>query len=1178
MSLPQLIRMFTNKLIFETYKDFEGNTHISTWFKADAQNTKNSQLKAISDIFKQGKTDGKEFEETLKKASVQADEFGTSFKKAFDSHFNETTGYAGVTDGLREMNAELETATKSSKNLGKGLGDKLKNFGKTLLSGFGNMAISFAASELANLAMKGIDQLLNWDKYAAEKASASYQEYAATQMEIESINTELETTKTRMQELKGIGTLTLTEQEELNRLKETNDELERQKKIKENTAESQSAKAEKDALEAFYANRELSFDRSKNYKAMPEWLAYVMAPIGGLGFLVEPTLNAFDTGLAWRGAGNNYADAIYEYVEQANKKQKELYELQKRFDKGEFDGNEDDFQKQATDLQSAIDSYSAKLGEFSNFLQSDSIKALLENPVTEEGKAAQEYINSALDAFEGYTGNIEQRKQDILDTLQQNIVDDAKFNEIKSWVDDLSYEEIKFLFQIDDIGEMSLEELQAQLEKMTAISDADGYKAKIKTEITGDDETQAWQKNFNDFIDGLSNGDLSLLYDVIIDGNWDATAEGASKVQKEFEALKESMETISEAEKFDFTSQSEGMEKYLKALQESVSATGLSADAIKDLTQRYKVIDGFEPAKLFEKTTTGIHLNAKALKELESEYQSYQKKLIDNQLEDLVDKYNNLTDAIDNCSDASKLQQLYDQRDSMLTEIDDVAELASQYAGLTSAYNQWIESQNGANERDPYENIGKGYESVKDLINRGWVTDSDVSKYLDLLIAADQRTNDNERDFKKLTKTIEGTNFSLMDFFQYDENDKLVTDGLYNFLDTVKAKLGDEFVKIDKEGNYSFDFTGDKLDQVAKKLGTTTEFVQLLERALTESGAAVTFDSPIVEIGELKKGAKDCVEILKTLKEEGTIDFEIGDFNFHTENLDDAQSEIDKAKELLNHFTGKDGKVDLTIEGAQEAVTILETLIRQKQELDAPAIMLVDTSRLSKADQEMGNAVTSLQEFIRLSNDLAVQTEFGVDTSETQNKIKEVADKLKNLPEEVKTELQIDAAAFDSAIQNLTEGTVDINGKIVFNEEARAALQSSIASIQANNIEILAKFTPDTSELDGAVEDNEDINVNYHPNTNELPESFDDIIRSVNYVARGLEWLPKKFEPITQEVRYFQKVSAGANGTAHARGTAFASGNWGAPRTERALTGELGEELVVFLMPPCMATYMKNFI
>lgn len=36
-----------------------------------------------------------------------------------------------------------------------------------------------------------------------------------------------------------------------------------------------------------------------------------------------------------------------------------------------------------------------------------------------------------------------------------------------------------------------------------------------------------------------------------------------------------------------------------------------------------------------------------------------------------------------------------------------------------------------------------------------------------------------------------------------------------------------------------------------------------------------------------------------------------------------------------------------------------------------------------------------------------------------------------------------------------------------------------------------------------------------------------------------------------------------ANGTAHARGTAFANGSWGAPKTETALVGELGPEILV---------------
>ena len=39
--------------------------------------------------------------------------------------------------------------------------------------------------------------------------------------------------------------------------------------------------------------------------------------------------------------------------------------------------------------------------------------------------------------------------------------------------------------------------------------------------------------------------------------------------------------------------------------------------------------------------------------------------------------------------------------------------------------------------------------------------------------------------------------------------------------------------------------------------------------------------------------------------------------------------------------------------------------------------------------------------------------------------------------------------------------------------------------------------------------------------------------------------------------------TGGVNGTAHVQGTAYKSGKWGAPRTEKALTGELGPEMIV---------------
>ena len=45
-----------------------------------------------------------------------------------------------------------------------------------------------------------------------------------------------------------------------------------------------------------------------------------------------------------------------------------------------------------------------------------------------------------------------------------------------------------------------------------------------------------------------------------------------------------------------------------------------------------------------------------------------------------------------------------------------------------------------------------------------------LDEYLDLLLGADRATKDNVAAFEQLTKKIEGTDYSLMDFFKYDKD------------------------------------------------------------------------------------------------------------------------------------------------------------------------------------------------------------------------------------------------------------------------------------------------------------------------------------------------------------------------------------------------------------------------
>ena len=95
--------------------------------------------------------------------------------------------------------------------------------------------------------VKIFDALTESMKEAKEKAAESRKEYETTTSELTSLNSELETTKKRIDELQAKGSLSIVEKEELETLKQQNNELERQKTIKEQIATMQKKEAAEDA-------------------------------------------------------------------------------------------------------------------------------------------------------------------------------------------------------------------------------------------------------------------------------------------------------------------------------------------------------------------------------------------------------------------------------------------------------------------------------------------------------------------------------------------------------------------------------------------------------------------------------------------------------------------------------------------------------------------------------------------------------------------------------------------------------------------------------------------------------------------------------------------------------------------------------------------------------------------
>lgn len=124
---------------------------------------------------------------------------------------------------------------------------------------------SFTAIAIAlGVAMGKIaDRVYNAEKYAKKALDKTAEKVNEAKSEIESLNSELQTTQNRIDELNAKENLTLVEQEELERLKETNDELERELRIKQSILSEEQKEANKDAKKYFTTKKDsLEFEAS----------------------------------------------------------------------------------------------------------------------------------------------------------------------------------------------------------------------------------------------------------------------------------------------------------------------------------------------------------------------------------------------------------------------------------------------------------------------------------------------------------------------------------------------------------------------------------------------------------------------------------------------------------------------------------------------------------------------------------------------------------------------------------------------------------------------------------------------------------------------------------------------------------------------------------------------------
>lgn len=616
------------------------------------------------------------------------------------------------------------------------------------------------------------------------------------------------------------------------------------------------------------------------------------------------------------------------------------------------------------------------------------------------------------------------------------------------------------------------EDMQYQLQMSLGIKDDDTVKQvkdfKKKLTDAGKSEDVA-----NEIVNGLTKTELEAAVSLKLklkDMNVNDIKKAIADEAKYLEAMDFDI---------DIAGETDSLDKLNSALAESKSATGLTADSIDALKSRYQGLKGagYDAAKLFEETSNGVRLNTQEYTKLEQAYAQGKLKDATSNLEYLRDKYNDLTGQIATCTNAEERANLVSKQEDIRQKINDLGELAAQYEGLASKYNAWQNAESAGSDRDMYENVLKGFEEVDDELSRGWLDDAskafiDMFSY-DQLNSIDDYTN----RWKTLGNTIEGTTYSVKDFFTQNKDGESTNDGVYNFLEAVD-QLGQGNIKRGENGEIiSFDFGVNGEEAIAKTMGISKELVQIIERAAEDAGFVINMDGTYTNFADLQKAAiesnKKINELAQSSEKLKKLGLDNYTFHFDSTDAETVFNDLNKAKEMLDTFRRDDGTIDLSVDGAQDALNIASTLQAAYDKLADPVYMQLDASQV---DDSMKKPLQLMQEYRTQQKKLNQMKLQGVDTSEVDKSMSDIVDKIAKLDDDTKVKLGIDVDASKEDIKKqLDSGDLTIDATVDLQVEANDTLNDIklLMEHQANLItddQLKIGLELDTSSVDDYTE------------------------------------------------------------------------------------------------------------
>ena len=569
---------------------------------------------------------------------------------------------------------------------------------------------------------------------------------------------------------------------------------------------------------------------------------------------------------------------------------------------------------------------------------------------------------------------------------------------------------------------------------------------------------------------------------------------------------------------------SEELQDYTSALEYNNGALQLNADKVREL----------QKAKAEEAIQTNDNLK------LEKQSQ-YMKNIAE--IEALQDKLNGLSDA-----KSKQAETIQSSIDALLTENDSIVNQCSQLDLLsaflreaTGAYQNWLDKQNSTESGDMFDDALGAMQHIDDTTQN---TDSEYYGRIgrESYQAAVEFIIPESVDGQN-AEAVQSYMDSIEHYFLHDEDGSRIGLDVAEFCQNAV----DQGLMTLDEASGQYQIAGQRtMQDFVDGMNLSMPMIQAFFGEMQEFGGEFSWaDEAIRTLGDLGMAAGEAkARIEETSGGTGmAIQIDVSD-------IETTEGKISALENTISQMQQYKGTVGIDSSQVQDANSIIQYCITQKQMLEAPTIMSVDASQV---DGEIGNAISLLQQFQNTQNTMELQASVGADTSEAEGQLNSLAGEINGLSSEVKVKLGLGDTSSITAIQSAIQG---MTPELLVKAGVDSSEVDAYAS-QEKKSSGKVKWTNDTGAVDSWASTLHTSNgtVFWQNNVASVKTSF-QATGVVNWVNSNPP----------------SGGGHGVNGTAHANGTAHyphlighadASGNWGTKTGGMTLVGELGREIVV---------------